>query len=166
MKWSRETLHNLPYFWNSKTTHVIFLVFFSKRKKTPKTTWAFICQKYGKCWSIFLDNFIKHKPDISEEWSRTKIDVLKKNSNRTSPMELLSKYNDFSFRSNLTFVNALFFITLCIFYTAWKYLHKGSSQWTNKWKSYAIIGKFALLHPVNQWYKIIKTPFLRQISSF
>ena len=32
------------------------------------STWIFIFQKYGKIWSVSLDNFVKHKPLISEEW--------------------------------------------------------------------------------------------------
>ena len=35
--------------------------------KKKKTTWVFVFQKYGKCWSISLGHFIKHKPLISEE---------------------------------------------------------------------------------------------------
>ena len=29
---------------------------------------VFLFQKYDKFWSVLLDNFIKHKPPISEEW--------------------------------------------------------------------------------------------------
>ena len=32
------------------------------------TLWVFVCQKYGKFWSVLLGHFIKHKPLISEEW--------------------------------------------------------------------------------------------------
>ena len=33
------------------------------------TTWAFVFQKFGNCWSISLGHFIKHKPLISEEYT-------------------------------------------------------------------------------------------------
>ena len=35
--------------------------------KSEKTIWVYLFQKYGKFWSVSLDNFIKHKPFISEE---------------------------------------------------------------------------------------------------
>ena len=52
MKSSRETLKNLPYFWNTK-------------KK--------LFQKHSKFWSVSLGYFIKHKPLISEECTGGKL---------------------------------------------------------------------------------------------
>ena len=43
-----------------------------ERKNEKKPIWVFLLyklfQKYSKFWTISLDNFIKHKPLISEEW--------------------------------------------------------------------------------------------------
>ena len=37
--------------------------------KNPLNIWVFLFQKYGKFWKgVLLDNFIKHKPLISEEY--------------------------------------------------------------------------------------------------
>ena len=36
-------------------------------KNEKKTTRVFLCQKYGKFWSILLEPFIKHKPSNCEE---------------------------------------------------------------------------------------------------
>ena len=33
-----------------------------------KTLWVFLLQKYGKFWSISLDDSVERKPLISEEW--------------------------------------------------------------------------------------------------
>ena len=82
------------FFWNKKT-QIVFLIFHFEQLwicnsgcpalvqgiciwqlkiqrcsnwKTKKTIWFFLFQKYGKFWSIPLDNFITHKPLISEEW--------------------------------------------------------------------------------------------------
>ena len=89
-KWPSEMmLQNLPYFGNKKT-QIVFLGFHFKlvricyigyvdiasdvqnslvarNEKWKKTIWVFLFQKYGKFWSILLDNFIEHKLLISEE---------------------------------------------------------------------------------------------------
>ena len=36
--------------------------------KPKKTIWVFFIQKYGKFWTFSLDNYIKHKLLIFEEW--------------------------------------------------------------------------------------------------
>ena len=35
--------------------------------KMKKTTWVFLCQMYGKFWSISLELFIEHKPSKYEK---------------------------------------------------------------------------------------------------
>ena len=88
MKWPSETIQNLLFIWNVKT-HVIFSIFIlcyfifslmiapglcrekklsSMKRKTKKTTQDFVFQKYVKFWIVWLGNFFKHKPLISEEW--------------------------------------------------------------------------------------------------
>ena len=99
MKCSSETFQNLPYFWNKKTQTVFFFIFHfeqlwicnsrcpdlcwhrpghpllqiqsSSKWKMKTTIWVFLFQIYGKFWSVSLDNFIKHKPPISEKWLAT-----------------------------------------------------------------------------------------------
>ena len=86
-KSSTETLQNLPYFWNKKTLIIGFFSFCycvcpslswhspghpllqiqsCWKGKKPKNIWLFLFQKYGKFWSVSRDNFIKHKPLISD----------------------------------------------------------------------------------------------------
>ena len=36
--------------------------------KKEKTMWVFLCQQYGKFWSILLELFVQHKPSNCEEW--------------------------------------------------------------------------------------------------
>ena len=94
MKLSSKMLQILPYFWNTKTQIVFFRFSFratffffivealvsvdidqgihyynSKVARNEKNLFNPSFQKYGKFWSISLDNFTKHKPLISEEWS-------------------------------------------------------------------------------------------------
>ena len=90
MKLSSETLQNLPYFWNMKThfffrfsfqaTLGIFKQFRHSSKyplllkprcclkcETKKIFGLSSSKNMAKFWNASLDNFIQHKPHISEE---------------------------------------------------------------------------------------------------
>ena len=62
MKYSNQTLQNLPYFWDMKTPHSFFFNFsfratFFPNEKQTKSIWVFVFQKFfanfeAFCWNI------------------------------------------------------------------------------------------------------------------
>ena len=74
MKLSSEMLQNLSYFWNKNYPQCFFSSF---QATLDFWFWQYL-QKYGKFWSISLDNFIKHKLLFSEEWMNVKAYIIVK----------------------------------------------------------------------------------------
>ena len=67
LKLSCKILQNFLYLWNKKTQKGLF--FISSAQIGQKTSWVFFFKKYiSNFWSTSIDNDIKHKPLISEEW--------------------------------------------------------------------------------------------------
>ena len=90
LKMSNKMLQNLPYyFWNKKTQIYFFFIssnfgFRKSKWKLNKKYLGFLIPKYGKFWSISLDNFIKHIPIISEECYLYNVYVIVGTSNGSS----------------------------------------------------------------------------------
>ena len=113
-----KILQNLAYFWNTISTQSAFFVF----------------QKIGKFWNTLLDNFIKHKPFISDEWhTLNKKEVF-------HPIKNICIHEAecfFSFYKKLTLISYIFALynnpsaKLC-------------STW-HKWQSFVFITKKALV---------------------
>ena len=77
----------LPIFWNSTGRYISNS---SEIGAICLIKWPFeMFQQYGKFWKVLLDNLIKHKPPISEEWLTNvdkKVDHCSKFRNQLNPI--------------------------------------------------------------------------------
>ena len=134
-------LQKFLYFMYKKT-HVVFFCFsfratllFPLWMPWSMSTWVFLYIKYSKFWSVSLENFVEHKPLISEEWSYLVVRV----------QSYLTRH-----------IYQINHSALCLFYLCryllWKVIKQGKSL---GWRHHHIISLSAALHHYEWKWKFL-----------